>query len=354
MKTFQKQPEIPEDLRRRLGDSEQEREQLQTALEDAEQRVDRLAGENALLQDEKLSLSSENARLRYLLAQSHAKLLEARVANSRETRCPPIAMEGAITILNEELQVSLEELKVTAEELEEANAALRVINQTLEEQVAERTASLTKALAERDALLQRKDLLIREVDHRVKNSLQMVMSLLRIQAGKLTQPDTRRALLTAGVRIQAIAQVHSMLYAHNNTESVRFDAYLEEICTFLGDTLGVSKRRRALLVEAEPIELPPGLAIPLALITTELVTNAFRHAFSGRPGTVWVQFRRNSQEMPELTVADDGCGLPPDFDIFHGEGLGLQVVTAMVEQIGARFDLGHQGGTRFTITLAKR
>jgi two-component system, sensor histidine kinase PdtaS len=354
MKTFQKQPERPEELRRRLGDSEQEREQLQTALEDAEQRVQKLAGENALLQNEKLSLSSENARLRYLLAQSHAKLLEARVANSRETRHPSTDFEGAITILNEELQVSLEELKVTAEELEEANAALRVVNQSLEEQVAERTASLNHVLAERDTLLQRKDLLIREVDHRVKNSLQMVMSLLRIQAGKLTQPDTRRALLTAGVRIQAIAQVHSMLYAYNNAESVRFDAYLEEICTFLGATLGVSKRRRALLVEAEPIELSPGLAIPLALITTELVTNAFRHAFSGRPGTVWVQFRRNSQEVPELTVADDGCGLPPDFDIFHGEGLGLQVVTAMVEQIGARFDIGRQGGTRFTIALAKR
>lgn len=354
MKTFQKRPEPPEELSRRLEISEQEREQIQTALEDAEQRVDRLAGENAVLQNEKLGLSSENARLRYLLAQSQARFLEARVANSREARHPSTDVEEEISTLNEELQVSLEELQVTAGELEEANAALRVVNQSLEEQVAERTASLTRALAERDALLQRKDLLIREVDHRVKNSLQMVMSLLRIQAGKVTEPEARRALQTAGVRIQAIAQVHSLLYAHNNAESVRFDKYLEEICAFLGATLGVTRRRRVLLVEAEPIQLPPDHAIPLALITTELVTNAFRHAFGGRPGTVWVQFRRNSQEEPVLTVADDGCGLPPDFDIFHGEGLGLQVVTAMVEQIGARFEIGRQGGARFTMTLAKR
>src|SRR3954471_23908628 len=116
MKTFQKRPEPPEELSRRLEISEQEREQLQTALEDAEQRVDRLAGENAVVQNEKLSLSSENARLRYLLAQSQARFLEARVANSRETRHRSTDFEGAVTILNEELQVSLEELKVTTEE----------------------------------------------------------------------------------------------------------------------------------------------------------------------------------------------------------------------------------------------
>jgi len=350
MKTFQQQPDRPEELRSRLVISEQECEQLQTALEDAEERIDRLTGENVHLRADKLSLSSEIAHLRYLLAKSNARLLEAWDAGPNASR-PATGLDGEVTVLNEELQVSIEELQTTAEELEEANAALQSANQLLEAQVAERTARLTQALTERDALLQRKELLIREVDHRVKNSLQMVMSLLRIQTGKLTDPKTRRVLQTAGMRIQAIAQVHSMLYGRSTAESVRFDDYLEEICTFLGATLGVSERRRALLVEAEAIELPPDLAIPLALITTELVTNAFRHAFGGRVGTVWVQFRRAAQGMLELTVADDGRGLPLDFDIFHGEGLGLQVVTAMVNQVGAQFEIGRQGGARFTLTL---
>jgi two-component system, sensor histidine kinase PdtaS len=315
MNSFQQRPDRLEELRIQLAVGDQEREQL---------------------------------------ARSNADRLEARNPADRGASRRPTSLEAEVTVLNEELQVSLEELQVTAEELETANTALRHVNDQLEAQVAERTNSLTLALAERDALIQRKDLLIREVDHRVKNSLQMVLSLLRIQIGKLTDPKTRRVLQTASMRIQAIAQVHSMLYARNNAESVPFNEYLEEICTFLGATLGVTERRRALLVEAEAIELTPDLAIPLALITTELVTNAFRHAFGGRPGTVWVQFRRNAEEMLELTVADDGHGLPTGFDIFHGEGLGLQVVTAMVEQIGARFEIGSQGGARFTLTFPNR
>jgi two-component sensor histidine kinase len=354
MKTFQQQPEHPEELRSRLADSEHEREQLQTALEGADQRISELEGENTVLQTEKLSLSNENAHLRHLLSLSHPKIPEERVADKKQSQCPEPGFEGEIAILNEELHLSMEELQATAEELEEANAALRRANELLETQVAERTAKLTQALAERDALIQRKDLLIREVDHRVKNSLQMVLSLLRIQAGKQHDLKSRQVLQTAGMRIQAVAQVHTLLYARSNAESVRFDDYLEEICAFLGATLGASERRRALLVEAEPIELPPDHAIPLALITTELVTNAFRHAFSGRSGTVWVQLRRNPDKMLELTVADDGRGLAPGFDIFHGEGLGLQVVVAMVEQLGAQFEMSHQSGARFTLTLRER
>jgi two-component sensor histidine kinase len=345
MHASQQQPERLEELYSRLVASEQECEQLRMALEDSEQSIGNLAEENAQLQERSTSLSRENARLRQLLALNGPNLLKEALTEGRPPQ-PASVLEEEVSLLNEELQV-------TAEELEASNTALREANTHLEELVEERTASLTKALAERDALIQRKDLLIREVDHRVKNSLQMVLSLLRIQAGKQADMRARQVLQTAGMRIQAIAQVHSLLYARNNAEAVRFDEYLEEICTFLGATLGVSERRRALLVEAEPVELPPDYAIPLALITTELITNAFRHAFGGKPGSVWVQFRRNPQGALELTVADDGRGLPPGFDIHQAEGLGLQVVAAMVEQLGATFDTGRQAGARFTLTLPK-
>lgn len=352
MNASQHQPERLAELRSQLTASEHEGEQLRTALEDAEQLIGNLADENTQLQGRLTSLANENARLHHLLAVNGPNLLRATLNESRPSQ-PGAALEEEVSLLNEELQVSIEELQVTAEELESSNAALREANTHLEEQVADRTASLTQALAERDALIQRKELLIREVDHRVMNSLQMVLSLLHIQTGKQTDSRTRQVLQTAGMRIQAIAQVHTLLYACNNAESVRFDDYLEEICSFLGSTLGVSERRRALLVEAEPAELPPDHAIPLALITTELVTNAFRHAFGGKSGTVWVQFRRNPEGVLELTVADDGQGLPSGFDIHQAEGLGLQVVTAMVEQLGATFDIGRQAGARFTLTLPK-
>jgi two-component sensor histidine kinase len=352
MNASQQPPKRSTEIYDRLVVSEQECEQLRVAFEDAEQVIGSLMDENAQLRDQSKSLSNENARLRQLLALNGPDLMKAALSEGRSPQ-PAAVLEEEVSLLNEELQVSIEELQVTAEELESSNAALREANTHLEELVTDRTASLTKALAERDALIQRKDLLIREVDHRVKNSLQMVLSLLRIQAGKQADMRARQVLQTAGMRIQAIAQVHSLLYARNNAEAVRFDEYLEEICTFLGATLGVSERRRALLVEAEPVELPPDYAIPLALITTELITNAFRHAFGGKPGTVWVQFRRSPEGALELTVADDGRGLPPDFDVHQAEGLGLQVVAAMVEQLGATFDIGRQAGARFTLTLPK-
>jgi two-component sensor histidine kinase len=277
--------------------------------------------------------------------------MEAQVAARDARSNPPSGIEGQLGILNEELQVSLEELQVTAEELESANVTLREFNETLERQIAERTASLAAALAERDAALGRKDLLIREVDHRVKNSLQMVMSLLRIQGAKVGDPKTRRALQTAMMRIQAIAQVHTMLYAQSDAEAVAFDRYLDEICSFLGSTLGANARGRKLLVEAEAVELPPDIAIPLALVTTELVTNAFRHAFDGAAGTVWVRFHRTGTGDLELVVADNGRGLAPDFDPSHAEGLGLQVVMAMVAQVGGRLDISRNDGACFALTL---
>src|SRR5689334_1944776 len=135
MTTFQQQPESPEELRSRLKISEQEREQLQTALEDAEQRIIQLEEENTVFQIEKLTLFNENARLRHLLSVSRLNAPEEPAANRKNTWRSVPAPEQEVAILNEELQV-------TAEELEQANAALRKANELLESQVAERTASL--------------------------------------------------------------------------------------------------------------------------------------------------------------------------------------------------------------------
>ncbi len=351
MKTLQQQSEELMELRLRQATADQENEQLQTALEDSARRIDVLARENSELQAERTVLTAENAHLRHLLAQSHARFMEARVSAGRNAPSVRTGLEGDISILHEELQVSLEELQVTTEELETANAALREANQTLESQVADRTANLNLAVAERDALLDRKDLLIREVDHRVKNSLQMVMGLLRIQARKVADAATRQALQTAVMRIQAIAQVHSMLYARNAGGTVAFREYLGEICAFLGETLGVDGRRRKLTVDADAVEVSTDLAIPLALVTAELVTNAFRHAFGDGPGRVRVCFRRAEGNGLELMVADDGRGLPQEFDWSRGDGLGLQVVKAMAEQVGARLDIARQDGTRFILKM---
>jgi two-component system, sensor histidine kinase PdtaS len=205
---------------------EQEYEQLQTALEVAETEIQILAQENHQLQTERSQALRENAHLRHLLAQSHARLLEAQAAASKSVPRPINGLEGELSIVNEELQTSLEELQVTAEELEEANAALLQTNETLEQQVAERIAHLEQALAERDELLRCKDHLLYEIGHRVRDSLQTVMSLIRIQTSRSSDPLVRQALQATGARIHAVAQVHDRLFTGGGSGYVRMDRYL--------------------------------------------------------------------------------------------------------------------------------
>ena len=331
---------------------EQEREQLLTALETAETELEKLAWENDQLQKERSQWLDENKHLRHLLAQAHAQLLEAQVAARNAVPRPVSGLEGELTIVGEELRVSLEELQVTAEELEEANAALRRTNDRLERQVTDRTAHLEQALVERDALLRCKDHLLHEVDHRVRDSLQVVISLIRIQIGRAREPVVRQALQATMARIHAVARVHDRLFSSDGSGLVRMDRYLRELCQGITDAIGVEGVHQTLEVEAEAIDLSADVAFPLGLIVTELVSNAFRHAFNtARAGTAWVQFRRTPDGMLKLMVADDGQGIPPRVEFSDTVGLGMQIVALMVQRLRATLSVGRAHGSCFTLTI---
>jgi two-component sensor histidine kinase len=336
----------------RLAVCEQECEQLQTALETAEAELLKLVQENDRLQRERSQWLGENAHLRHLLAQSHARLLEFQVAARKSIPRPVRGLEGELNIVSEELQVSLEELQVTSEELEEANAALRQTNEMLEQQVVERTGHLEQALAERDELLRCKDRLLYEIGHRVRDSMQVVMSLIRIQIGRSREPVVHQALQATGARVHAVAQVHDRLFTSDGSGRVTMDRYLREICQGITDAIGVKGPRQTLEVEAEAIELSADLAFPLGLIVTELVSNSFRHAFdSSGTGTVWVQFERISDGMLKLTVADDGKGIPQRVEFSNTVGLGMHIVALMVQRLRATLSVGHTHGSRFTLRI---
>jgi two-component sensor histidine kinase len=333
-----------------LAVREQEYEQLQTALEVAETEIQILVQENRQLQMERSQILGENARLRHLLAQSHARLLETQVAAGKSVPRPISGLEGELNIVNEELQISLEELQVTTEELAETNAALQRTNETLEQQVEERTRHLEQALAERDELLRCKDHLLYEIGHRVRDSMQVVMSLIRIQTGRSGEPLVRQALQATGARIHAVAQVHDRLFTGDGSGRVRMDRYLTEICQQIVDALGVQEPRQTLEVEAQPIELSADLAFPLGLIVTELVGNAFRHAFGGSgTGTVWVQFGRMPDGLLKLVVADDGKGITPGVEFSSTVGLGMHIVALMVQRLRASLSVSHVHGSCFTL-----
>jgi len=204
---------------------------------------------------------------------------------------------------------------------------------------------LAEALAAKEAL-------IKEVHHRVKNSLMMVDGLLRLQAREASDPAVRQHLEEACSRVATAARMHERLYRIEDVESVEFSDFLEELCREITGTCR-PKAGVVLEVEAEPMVLPTDRALPLALLANELVTNAIKHAFTDtRTGRIHVRFGPSGTGW-ELRVADDGVGLPKDFDWTRTRSLGMRLVNALARQVGATLTVERGPGTVFTVRAGR-
>jgi two-component sensor histidine kinase len=197
--------------------------------------------------------------------------------------------------------------------------------------------------------VEQKSLLLREVNHRVKNSLHLVSSLLQLQMRGLADQGLRDQVQDAIGRIHAIAQVHSRLYQTERFETVELSTYLQALCDDLvsasGDSAGFHLR-----VEADAVELPTDHAVPLGLIANELITNAIKHG-AGRPLEVVVSLRRAAPRLL-FTVSDNGPGLPADFSLEATRSLGMRIVTTLSRQIGGTLEvLPVTQGASFRVVL---
>lgn len=184
--------------------------------------------------------------------------------------------------------------------------------------------------------LEQKSLLLREVNHRIKNSLHLVSSLLQLQLRGLADPEVRHQVQDAIGRIQAIAQVHSRLYQTERFETVELATYLQALCDDLLSASGDAAAVR-LRVDADPVELPIDTAVPLGLIANELITNAIKHG-GGRPLEVVLSLKRVADQLL-FTVSDTGPGLPPDFSLTATRSLGMRIVTTLSRQIGGALEV---------------
>jgi two-component sensor histidine kinase len=201
----------------------------------------------------------------------------------------------------------------------------------LEEAVALRTRALSSAITERETLL-------REVHHRVKNNMQIISSMIRLQDRMATQPtETVR-------RIQAMAMVHELVYAATGpVTKIDLAAYGERLCKTLEASGGGEVTFH---LDLEPIHLDLERAMPFALILSEVATNAFRHAYPEAEGRIDVVLRREGDEV-ELCVHDDGRGFNPEIDA--RDGFGLRLVRSLAVQLGADYAFDRGTGTRFTM-----
>jgi two-component sensor histidine kinase len=205
-------------------------------------------------------------------------------------------------------------------------------------------------LRHQERVIQRKEAVIKEIHHRVKNNLQTIASLLRIQARRLTSDEARRELEEAVARVAAIAVVHETL-SEDSSESVEFEIIARRIITMVSENLVLPDRRVEFTFEGEAGSLPPEMATAVAVVLVELLQNAAEHAFEeGSSGHVKVQTKREGDRV-QLVVADDGKGLPEGFDLGSG-GLGLQIVkTLAIDELAGSIQLESSGGTRITVDL---
>jgi two-component system, sensor histidine kinase PdtaS len=197
-----------------------------------------------------------------------------------------------------------------------------------------------------------KDIMLQEVNHRVKNNLQLVTSLLSLQAERTALPEVRIGLLEARSRLGVVAAMHQRLYATMQTERVELSTYLQDLAK---ETISALKGERSIqlsfLAEAECLVSLED-AVPLALVLNELLTNAMKYAFDGQgEGQIAINILQKNGQLC-ITLTDNGCGLPVDFDPASAKGLGMRIVTALVGQVeGKLVIVPRTRGTEFLITL---
>ena len=206
---------------------------------------------------------------------------------------------------------------------------------------------LRRLLAQSVETASRYEMLLREGDHRIKNSLQIVASLVHLQARREKSAPVCDALQAAAARIDSIARIHDALQGGDGEDLLDLGKVLETMCLSLqamaGDTLGVR-----VVVNTETIQAPMAFAQPVVLAVNELVVNSLRHAFLGnRTGTIQITATQADGEL-RLVVSDNGVGLPADYET--GQGYGLRLVGAMTRQIGGVLHIENKAGALFSIT----
>ncbi|MEP7031567.1 MAG: histidine kinase dimerization/phosphoacceptor domain -containing protein [Pseudolabrys sp.] len=198
------------------------------------------------------------------------------------------------------------------------------------------------------AALERNQLLLREVNHRVNNSLALVASMLHLKAATVSE-EIKAHLDEASNRITAIARAHHRLYKTENFEMLDLGTYLDDICDNLSESLPDCEVQFSAVVG---IEIPPDQAVPVALFVNELVTNAAKHGRGDSKLEIWVKLTSEGEHNVSISVRDNGHGLPENFDIAAQKGLGMRLVSGFAKQLHGEMTIHrHTPGTEFVLTF---
>jgi len=202
------------------------------------------------------------------------------------------------------------------------------------------------------ASLREKEVLLKEIHHRVKNNMQVISSLLSLQSRHLEDPKAIGMFKDSQHRIRSMALVHEKLYQSKDLSRIDFGQYLQNLVVYLVHSYQVDSGRVQMKIDVREAALDINTAIPCGLVVNELVTNAMKHAFpGGRKGEVRVTLRPGADGRFTLTVGDNGVGWPRGADFRKADTLGMQLVTMLVDQLDGEIELKKKPGTVFRISF---
>ncbi|PKG32304.1 PAS domain S-box protein, partial [Methanoregula sp.] len=245
---------------------------------------------------------------------------------------------------------------------------IRSLNTVLEQRVRDRTEALSKAneALEKEnmqridaeeklrASLNEKTMLLKEIHHRVKNNLQIIVSLLNLQSRYVKDEIVLATIRESQNRVKAMALVHEKLYRAEDIAHIDLNDYIRFLGTGLSQFYDAKSRGIRFTLESPEVRVDINTAIPLGLILNELISNAFKYAFpKGKSGEVFVSVTREKKTLTVI-VRDDGEGIPEDFDWKNTQSLGLRLVNSLVDQLDGTVELDRTSGTRFTMVLHEK
>jgi PAS domain S-box-containing protein len=198
--------------------------------------------------------------------------------------------------------------------------------------------------------LKEKEILLREIHHRVKNNMEIISSLLKLQIKQVEEEEAENVLKESQGRVKSMAMIHEKLYQSKSFTKINFKNYVENLVNDIFYSYGIKKGTIEPKLEIENINIDIDTLIPVGLIINELVTNSVKYAFPKGKGTIKIKLRSNQDQL-ELIIADNGVGLPDEMDYKNTDSLGLQLVNGLVYQIDGEIELQRSQGTEYKITF---
>jgi PAS domain S-box-containing protein len=236
--------------------------------------------------------------------------------------------------------------------MQERTSELIKLNKTLQEEINRREGvenARILGVEKIESSLKEKEVLLKEIHHRVKNNLQIISSLLNLQSGYIKDKDSIEIFKESQNRVRSMALIHEKLYQSKDMSQINFSEYVSELVSNLFSSYSLNSALITLHQNINDILLEIDIAINLGLIINELVSNAFKHAFpEARKGNLYISIKKDEHKY-ELIIEDDGIGFSSEIDFRKTESLGLQLIITLVEQIGGEIFLFSDNGTKFVI-----